>query len=548
MYSDEIEALYDLVAAQFNDNTTGEITPARARAVLGKLLEYVANLNTNQVKGALFRVPFIVFENGLATVPTLLIPVRSRILGMEAQATNGTDATTAGAGVQADPITFKLLAYSLGTIDALVDEQAATTTTIKARWVRTSGTDEEKVATFPVLPLEDVNVYRGEVYQHTFTDQVPAVTRLLEIRNDITIFSHPVPTGLDNDPYYKPFAPLSASSGYDDTAVREQLDTHTTDIAALENENTAQGQELQQHDDRLDVLDIAVLGAIGHFTTITAAGVVSSGYASLRNATNAMNAAGAGTVLMNYSHKENQGFIGGTTTVNLQGNRLDVTQFGAHMYGGAQLLDVAALVGDVVVRAGAEATPVYISGGGVILGRIDATSGDVANNATVILDGVRVYPRVSGSGGALPAATVVPVGANLNIVLRNGAAFVNCSAGPRTTVTTESPAAGGGAASTLLVLDTTDGLRVSPGIPVRAKFQVADEVLDVNVASLTYQLDTNTRMARLYGSPDRTKAQINALLAALTATQISEGTKLYVKTVPTVAANPATVNILLTDL
>lgn len=108
-------------------------------------------------------------------------------------------------------------------------------------------------------------------------------------------------------------------------------------------------------------------------------------------------------------------------------------------------------------------------------------------------------------------------------------------------VGTAGPAPGG--SSTILVFDTTDGLRVSRGIPVLEKFQIGVEILDTNASGITYQLDTNTRTSRVFGPPDQTRAQINAQLAALTPPQISEGSKLYAKCLPAVLANASTVYI-----
>ncbi|UOQ99888.1 hypothetical protein MUN81_10395 [Hymenobacter sp. 5317J-9] len=198
-------------------------------------------LNTNQVRGSVFRVPYLVLLDGQLTVPTALIPPRFRISGMEAQATNGTDQTSAQFGVVADPVRFKLIAHPLGAIDALVDEKATTTATVRGHWVRTSGTDAEKIASYPALPLEDTPLKKGSVYQYTFVDLVPPVARLIEVRENMNLSQNPLPTGLDTDPYYKPFAPLKASSGYDDTAVVMRLDLLD--------------QAVDNHEDRLDTAE-----------------------------------------------------------------------------------------------------------------------------------------------------------------------------------------------------------------------------------------------------------------------------------------------------
>lgn len=101
------------------------------------------------------------------------------------------------------------------------------------------------------------------------------------------------------------------------------------------------------------------------------------------------------------------------------------------------------------------------------------------------------------------------------------------------------PAAAGG--GNVLKLTTATANRVSEDFPVLERFQITSEILDINAASVSYQLDTNTRTARVFGPADQTLAQINAQLAALTPSQISEGAKLYLKTVPIVAANPSVI-------
>lgn len=236
----ELDTLYALIGQYFPDNTAGRITPADARRVLAAMVAdsrlaktRLDALTTNQVRGSVFRVPYVVLVGGVPTVPTVLIAPSLRILGMEALATNGTDATTAAAGVRADPITFQLVAHSTGAIDALVDEKPTTTSTVKARWVRTSGTDVQKIASYLPLPLEDQRLYRGEVYQYTFVDLVPAVTRLIEVRNNMNLSQNPVPTGLDSDPYYKPFAPLAAAAAYDDAPLKARVTAAETAAAAL---------------------------------------------------------------------------------------------------------------------------------------------------------------------------------------------------------------------------------------------------------------------------------------------------------------------------
>jgi hypothetical protein len=196
--------------ARFANNEFQNIDEGSFRATFADVDKYFVQgdkLTTNMVRGSVFRVPTIVYVNDVPSIDTSLIPPRFRILGMDALATNGTDATTAAAGTRAAPMSFRLIADSTGTVDALVDENPNTSTTIKCRWVRTSGTDAEKMPTFPDLILEDHNYKKGDVFKYTFAS---GATRLFEWRADGTSFQHPIPTGLDTDVYYAPYSPLSA--------------------------------------------------------------------------------------------------------------------------------------------------------------------------------------------------------------------------------------------------------------------------------------------------------------------------------------------------
>ncbi|MDO7875527.1 hypothetical protein Q5H93_12355 [Hymenobacter sp. ASUV-10] len=159
-------------------------------------------LTVKNVKGATYPVPF---TDSLGT-----IPANYRVLGMQAMARNGTDSATGGAGVTAPPVYFQLVKDSAGLVDALLDEELNTVATTKARWVKVSGSDSEKIASFPVLLLEDQDYVAGDIRQYTFPG---GQTRLVQWKADSVGYSHPAPTGLDTDPIYRNFAPLSSGSG-----------------------------------------------------------------------------------------------------------------------------------------------------------------------------------------------------------------------------------------------------------------------------------------------------------------------------------------------
>ncbi len=276
------DALYALIAEYFPDNTVGRILPADARLVLASMADAIqaANarldgLTTNQVKGALFRVPYVELVGGVLTVPMSLIPARFRILGMDVRAVNGTDAASAAAGVKADPIDFRLLAFSGGTIDALVDEQASTVATVRARFVRTSGTTEQKQASFTELPLEDAPLTAGDVYK--YTDATAGTVRLYEIDHSLNLSQNPLPTGLDTDRYYKSYAPPPAAPGA--TGVSQ---------AYVDDANAAQQEEIAGLADRVQTVEAGAealtTDAIKegetnlYFTAARAVGAVLTGY------------------------------------------------------------------------------------------------------------------------------------------------------------------------------------------------------------------------------------------------------------------------------
>lgn len=200
---------------RFAANRYGQIDDADFRAVFTGMAEVFADwrhLSVKRVKGATYPVPY--------TDTLGLVAPEHRIVGMQAVALNGTDSATGGAGVVAPAIYYTLLRFSGGDVDALLDVEPNTVLTVKARWVQTSGGEEEKKASFPPLFLEDHTYDAGDVVQYTFPS---GETRLFEFRTDSVGFQLPEPTGLDSDPLYKPFAPLSATAGYDDTQVKDRL-------------------------------------------------------------------------------------------------------------------------------------------------------------------------------------------------------------------------------------------------------------------------------------------------------------------------------------
>ncbi|MDO7873989.1 hypothetical protein Q5H93_04525 [Hymenobacter sp. ASUV-10] len=159
-------------------------------------------LTVKNVKGATYPVPF---TDSLHT-----IPANYRILGMQAMARNGVDSATGGAGVVKEPVYFQLLQDSQGLVNALIDEELNTITTVRASWVKVSGPPEDILASFAELELEDQDYKAGDVRRYTFPD---GQTRLVQWKANSVGFTHPAPTGLDTDPIYRNFAPLTVAGG-----------------------------------------------------------------------------------------------------------------------------------------------------------------------------------------------------------------------------------------------------------------------------------------------------------------------------------------------
>jgi hypothetical protein len=400
-------------------------------------------------------------------------------------------------------------------VDALLDPEPTTTLTVKAAYVRTSGSEEEKTLSYPVLPLEDAALDAGDVYQYTFDDLVPPVTRLFEVRHDLNQTQNPVPTGLDSDPYYKPFAPLSAGTGGIDQAQVDELAAQVGEVEAdlvfLEDEVTDLQNEMAAKADlvagKVPVSQLPAAGATAGVGKLYAGSGTNSDGAMTQTATRA--------------------------ALALKANLANTLSFVTETVAGAAL------------------QPGLAGGRYFSLSGTDVLLDDPTDDPTSY-GRVNLYRVV----GQTPATLNVPAGSAARIEGNPSATFQ-----PGEWVVLRQVASGyqiamrgnilgtggtGGTATTTLVIDTVDGLRVSRAIPVLELCQVGTETLDTNATGLTYQLDTNTRTARVYGAPDRTKAQINALLAALTPTQLAEGALLYVKTVPAVPASPSTVYLALT--
>lgn len=195
----------------FADNRFAQTTEGDFREIFAGLAEVFADwrhLSVKRVKGATYPVPYL---DNLG-----LVPADYRILGMQVEAVYGVGSSEGAAGAVAPPVFFTLQRNSAGTVDALLNTDPNTVLTVKASYVRVSGTDEQRIASYLELPLRNAPLNAGDVYKYTFPG---GRTRLIEVRNDLRQPQNPVPTGLDSDVYYAPYSPLSAPQHEQNTDV-----------------------------------------------------------------------------------------------------------------------------------------------------------------------------------------------------------------------------------------------------------------------------------------------------------------------------------------
>lgn len=225
----------------FADNEFRNINEGTFRTLKDDIKDSFVNLKSltvKQVRGAVYPVPFTDNLN--------LIPVNYRILGMEAVARNGTDSATGGAGVVQPPITYQLIRDSAGDIDALVDEQPDTLVTVKARWVRTSGTAQEQMDSFPYFEQEDrtPNYQVGDRFSYEFPGSIMRLAQVKVAQGYLAA----TPTGEDDDPNYFYFAPLSGGGGGIAGATAPLLYDAGTQVVSIQLASGAQAGALSAAD------------------------------------------------------------------------------------------------------------------------------------------------------------------------------------------------------------------------------------------------------------------------------------------------------------
>ncbi|MBG8553079.1 hypothetical protein [Hymenobacter guriensis] len=150
----------------------------------------------------------------LANTTELAAQTSELVLGMSATVINNTDAATADFGVDAGQADYRLVKDSSSSLLAYTNAAPSTTTTVKVRWQLVEQTGEA----FPPFQVREYE--KGDSFRYTFTDVVPNITRLLEVKQDLQFDNEeqiPLPnrTLLEagTDPNYKLLSPLTAESG-----------------------------------------------------------------------------------------------------------------------------------------------------------------------------------------------------------------------------------------------------------------------------------------------------------------------------------------------
>ncbi|MCA8830543.1 hypothetical protein [Hymenobacter pini] len=527
-------------------------------------------------------------------------------VGQGATVANATDGGSAAAGVEAGPASFRLIKDSTGPLLAYVNSLPATTQRVKASWVRTDGSEQDKVGSYPVFIEEDHFYDPGDVFQFTYPD---GSTLLHQVNEPAPrSYQNPLPTG-QTDVNYTVFAPLPApaATGY------------VAGTALLEVQNS--GQFVGATDVRLSAAPIALrIDAAGNLTRYataqqaldsmqeTDACYISGYHAFLRfyrpGTYYCTGAVVEGADLGYYPNGDVQGqkitvyglswrkrlcllvqgagpstyrlvnctggpnawvdfFLGfghryysvGDDAWTFEGLRMHYT--GAYVPYTQPQPGVGTVTGrgSGLFRYPAGVNPAQVCKLSLLDCALKSDSGPIFSGAAYQADTIRLQGSTTITpGGGKPVAEFTDLQTGADMTAPALAALL----------LDERPVQSGGTGSgnvdlsnyytksesntrfaSYLQIRSTATARVRE-VPVPTVLQIQSETLDQNAASLSYQLDKNTRVGnRQYGTPDQTLAQVNALLASLSAGELLAGVKLYVKTIPNVAADAATVGLTL---
>jgi hypothetical protein len=122
-------------------------------------------------------------------------------------------ASNAAAGVVAGPAEYTLIQDSGGPLTAFIDAEPDTTDTVKARWVRSSGTATQLVASYPLFIRESHPYVAGDIVRYVLNGIPRLFQALLPLPLAGAGTTNVEPTGEPTDPNWLPFAPITTDKG-----------------------------------------------------------------------------------------------------------------------------------------------------------------------------------------------------------------------------------------------------------------------------------------------------------------------------------------------
>ncbi|MBC6698064.1 hypothetical protein [Hymenobacter sp. BT190] len=228
----QLQAFLDKFNTLFADNELENIAEATFRILFGDMGRTFVNwrdLNMRNIRGGTYPLRY---TDELDTIPEDML-----VIGMQAIARDGVTGEQAAAGERKEPVYFQLIPLSGNGLRAYVDEKPETTERIGATWVLASGSEEDRVNSFPEFVEEDHPYKKGDTFKYTFPD---GPTRLFEVKNDIDLQYNPLPTEEEEQPFYKPFAPFVVETHAQNTDLGTVLDRFIIQLASQNQEQGVQ--------------------------------------------------------------------------------------------------------------------------------------------------------------------------------------------------------------------------------------------------------------------------------------------------------------------
>lgn len=225
----------------------------RVRSLLRDLVDtffgIVDNLTSNTIRGLDQRVDDLTERDD--------IPAKYRVAGIKVSVLNNASAAEAAAGTDNGPAEYVLLRDSAGPVTAYRNARPLDFRTVKARYVRSDGTLDQRLESYPLLLLDADPHEKGDIVKYIFPG---SKTRLFQVLVDVPLAgagtANPEPTGLENDPYYLAFAPLDSTKPFFVPMPYAQV------LAKAQDEQLPQGAQLLITDRGAGLADVytAVIG------------------------------------------------------------------------------------------------------------------------------------------------------------------------------------------------------------------------------------------------------------------------------------------------